>query len=184
MATGRLKRQVRITIESAQAARTMISSESVPAISQAPYSSIGKLHPRRDSHSSPFTVLTRPSPSAYTLALPRRMRCSPTVHVDSDRLKPFFQRAVWGPPAPGPVSDQEPEGEHEVELLLNRRAGGCAAHRARRHALPAHVRRRRVAAGGGAGSLPRQGGGVRRCGPPSPCGSSGPSTPPLCRRRQ
>ena len=42
---------------------------------------------------------------AYTLALPRRMRCSPTVNVDG----------------PGPVSDAGQEGEHEVELLLNRR---------------------------------------------------------------
>ena len=41
----------------------------------------------------------------YTLALPHRMRGSPTVTVDG----------------PGPVSDTGQEGEHEVELLLNRR---------------------------------------------------------------
>ena len=76
---------------------------------------IGKLRPRWDG---PFTVTACPSPNAYTLALPRRMRCSPTVNVD--RLKPFYERA-GAPPAPGPVSDAGQEGEHEVEQLLNRR---------------------------------------------------------------
>ena len=46
------------------------------------------------------------------------MRCSPTVNVD--RLKPFSER-TGAAPAPGPVSDAGQEGEHEVELLLNRR---------------------------------------------------------------
>ena len=76
---------------------------------------IGKLRPRWDG---PFPVTACPSPNAYTLALPRRMRCSPTVNVD--RLKPFVERA-GAVPAPGPVSDAGQEGEHEVELLLNRR---------------------------------------------------------------
>ena len=60
---------------------------------------IGKLRPRWDG---PFTVTACPSPYAFTLALPRKMRCSPTVNVD--RLKPFFARAGT-PPVPGPVSD-------------------------------------------------------------------------------
>ena len=76
---------------------------------------IGKLRPRWDG---PFTVLACPSPNAYTLALPSKMRCSATVNVD--RLKPYFPRAD-APPPPGPVSDVGQAGEHEVELLLNRR---------------------------------------------------------------
>ncbi len=54
------------------------------------------------------------------------MRCSPTVNVD--RLKPFFERAGTAPaPAGGParVSDVGQEGEHEMELLLNRRLVRC-----------------------------------------------------------
>ena len=46
---------------------------------------IDKLQPRWDG---PFTVIASPNPNAYTLALPRRMRCNPTVNVDC--LKPFF----------------------------------------------------------------------------------------------
>jgi hypothetical protein len=76
---------------------------------------ISQLRPRRDG---PFTVTACPSPNAYTLALPRKMRCSPTVNVD--RLKPFHTRA-GAAPAPGPVSDAGQEGQHEVELLLHGR---------------------------------------------------------------
>jgi hypothetical protein len=76
---------------------------------------IGRLSPRLDG---PFPVTACPSPNAYNLALPCRMRCSPTVNVD--QLNSFVERA-GAAPAPGPVSDAVQEGEHEVELLLNRR---------------------------------------------------------------
>jgi hypothetical protein len=76
---------------------------------------IGKTRQRWDG---PFTVTARPSPNAYNIALPRRMRCSSTVNVD--RLKPYFARAADLQP-PGPSTDAGQEGEHEVELLLNRR---------------------------------------------------------------
>ncbi len=46
------------------------------------------------------------------------MQCIRTVNVD--QLKPFHE-PVDAPPAPGLVSDPGQEGEHEVELLLNRR---------------------------------------------------------------
>jgi hypothetical protein len=64
------------------------SSCSTPQIS----ASWLKLRPRWDV---PFSVTACPSPNAYTLALPSRMQCSPTVNVD--RLKPFFERAGMGP---------------------------------------------------------------------------------------
>ena len=76
---------------------------------------IGNLRPRWDG---PFTVIACPCPIAYTLALPPRMSCSPTVNVD--RLEPKFPRH-GAPTPPGPVSDPGQQGEHEVELLLNRR---------------------------------------------------------------
>ncbi len=73
---------------------------------------IGKVRQRWDG---PFTVTARPSPNTYTLALPRRMPCSPAVNVN--RLKPYFARAADLPP-PGPSTDAGQEGEHEV---VNRR---------------------------------------------------------------
>ncbi len=76
---------------------------------------IGKSRPWWDG---PFTVTACPSPNAYTLSLPRRMRCSPAVNVD--RLKPFYER-LGTASAPGPVLDAGQEGEHEAKLLLNRR---------------------------------------------------------------
>ena len=51
-------------------------------------------------------------PNTYTLALPPRFRCSPTVNVD--RLKPYFAREDQ-PAPPGPVFDPVQEGEYEVE---------------------------------------------------------------------
>ena len=47
---------------------------------------IGKLRPRWDC---PFTAPPRPSPPAYTLELPRRMRCGPTAtHVAASSFRP------------------------------------------------------------------------------------------------
>jgi hypothetical protein len=119
---------------------------------------IGKLRP--------FSVTACPGPNAYTLSLPSRMQCSPTVNVD--RLKPFFERARVAP-APGPVSDvgQDSEGEHEVELrlLLNRAAKRGVTRYLVRWRRP-HVGRRQVAAGGGAAELSGEGGVVRCSGPP------------------
>ena len=75
---------------------------------------IGKLRPRWDG---PFEVSAKPSPNAYTLVLPARMRCSRTVNVD--RLKAYHAR-VGATQPPGPVDDAGQEGEYEVEQLLNR----------------------------------------------------------------
>jgi hypothetical protein len=64
-----------------------------------------------------LTVTACPSPN-YTLTLPARMQRSRTINVN--RLEPFHERVdLDAPPAPGSVSDQGQEGEHEVDLLLN-----------------------------------------------------------------
>ena len=67
---------------------------------------IGKLRPRWEG---PFRVTALAGPNTYTLALPPRFRCSPTVNVD--RLKPYFAREDQ-PAPPGPVSYPGQEGEH------------------------------------------------------------------------
>jgi transposase InsO family protein len=76
---------------------------------------IGKLRPRWEG---PFRVSALAGPNTYTLALPRRFRCSPTVNVE--RLKPYYARPDK-PDPPGPVTDQGQEGEYVVEQLLNRK---------------------------------------------------------------
>ena len=76
---------------------------------------IGKLRPRWEG---PFRVSALAGPNTYTLALPKRFKCSPTVNVD--RLKPYHVRPDREAP-PGPVSDPGQEGEYVVEQLLNRR---------------------------------------------------------------
>ena len=57
-------------------------------------------------------------PNTYTLTLPARFKCSPTVNVD--RLKPYFLRPGRAS-SPGPVTDQGQAGEYLVEQLLNRK---------------------------------------------------------------
>ncbi len=75
----------------------------------------GTAHSRSDG-------LPRPNRNrlhAVTLgALPRRMRCSPSVNANRLRVKPFYA-AVDAPPAPGPVSD--PGGAR----LGGHARGGC-----------------------------------------------------------
>ena len=51
---------------------------------------IGKLQPQSDGPYGSLAVTACPSPNAYTLALPCRMRCSPTVKAD--RKRPRFTR--------------------------------------------------------------------------------------------
>ena len=70
-------------------------------------------------------------PNTYTLTLPARFKCSPTVNVD--RLKPYFLRP-GRPPSPGPVTDPGQAGEYVVEQLLNRKTV-----RGRTYLLPSAV---------------------------------------------
>ena len=76
---------------------------------------VGKLRQRWEG---PFRVAALAGPNAYTLSLPLRFKCSPTVNVD--RLKPYHSQPDRTPPQ-GPVSDPGQEGEYVVEQLLNRR---------------------------------------------------------------
>ena len=76
---------------------------------------VGKLRPRWEG---PFPVAAVAGPNTYTLTLPARFKCSPTVNVD--RLKPYFLR-TGRPPSPGPVTDPGQAGEYLVEQLLNRK---------------------------------------------------------------
>ena len=67
-------------------------------------------------------------PEPQRLALPRKMRCSPTV----DRLRALLRsRGRAAPPGPPAVSDAGQAGEHEVarDLLLNPAPGGAGDHR-------------------------------------------------------
>ena len=59
---------------------------------------VGKLRPRWEG---PFPVDAVAGPNTYTLTLPERFKCSPTIKVD--RLKPYFLRTGL-PPSPGPVT--------------------------------------------------------------------------------
>jgi hypothetical protein len=54
--------------------------------------------------------------NTFTLALPRRFRCSPTVNVE--RLKPYHARPDKLDP-PCPVTNQGQEGKYVLEQLLN-----------------------------------------------------------------
>ena len=115
---------------------------------------IGKLRQRWDG---PFTVSACPSPNAYTLELPRKMRCSPTVNVD--RLKPLSS-ALTSRPLPARsltrgrwantmwTCSRPPEGAGGYRIPCP--LGG-----------PRRLAGRCLAVGGGAGQLQRPGGRVR-----------------------
>ncbi len=66
----------------------------------------------------PFRVAALAGPNAYTLSLPLRFKCSPTVNMDW--LKPYHSRPDRAPPQ-GPVSDPGQEGGYIVKQLLTRR---------------------------------------------------------------
>ena len=67
---------------------------------------VGKLRPRWEL-SPPFPVAAVAGPNTYTLTLPARFKCSPTVNVD--QLKPSFLRP-GRPPSPGPVTGPVTDG--------------------------------------------------------------------------
>ncbi len=80
---------------------------------------IGKLRPRWEG---PSRVTALAGPNTYTLSLPKRFKCSPTVNVE--RLKPYYAR-TGRRSSPGPVADPGQEGEYEVEQILNRKTKPC-----------------------------------------------------------
>ena len=76
---------------------------------------MGKLRPRWEG---PFPVDAVAGPNTYTLTLPERFKCSPTIKVD--RLKRYFLRTGL-PPSPGSVTHPPAgqAGEYAVDQLLN-----------------------------------------------------------------
>ncbi len=60
----------------------------------------------------PFRIMAIAGPITYTLALPRRFKCSHGPEIYVDRLKSYYPRDDRQVP-PGPVASQE--GEHVVE---------------------------------------------------------------------
>jgi hypothetical protein len=69
---------------------------------------IGKLRPRWEG---PIWVTAPAGPNIYTLVLPPRFWCSPTINVD--HLKPYFDREYQ--PAPqGPFFDPGQGGEYDA----------------------------------------------------------------------
>ena len=89
---------------------------------------MGKLRPRRDV---PFSVLARPSPSAYTLALPRRMRLPCAAALPSTSIASTPSLSVLEPsrargPSPTPGRDRRASARRSCCST----AAGCAESRA------------------------------------------------------
>ena len=87
---------------------------------------IGKLRPRWDG---PFTVIACPSPNAYTLELPRRMRQSPTVKRRTPKSCQNPSLSVPGPRrprGPSPTRDRRASTRWSCCSI----AAGCAEPRA------------------------------------------------------
>ena len=71
------------------------TKELLDAVEWASYGRVGRA-PSLWLRSAPVA-----GPNTYTLTLPERFKCSPTIKVD--RLKPYFLRTGL-PPSPGPVT--------------------------------------------------------------------------------